>query len=509
MVTDQIIKVGFNVMAMKRMNRMFWALAAATVAVACAKEVESSQVEIEGGLVPITITASQDADLQTKTTYLGRKVYWEAEDEISVFSIGTECVKTGFQVSAIAEDGTWASFEGLAAPGAETYVAVYPHSDVNAFDLASQTLTVNIPTEQTAVASGFASGANVSVALSTAAQVAEGEPEAAEFMKFRNIGAMLCFKFDSATDAAATKSVSFKAKKNDTEYWGLTGKASVTYDSATMLPVSSEGSIDHVTLVAPEGGFQTGIVYYVPVYPVGACTALEAIFTDVNDKTWTKANQLDAELVRNNLLNIGAIPDVYDTLPEVITISLDFYNANNVNPLGAFPKMAEQSSEGTDFNYVYSYESEGNTVNMDLTFALYKGAGYSYTGLNGANTTPKYLFISDGNDDKGKCCIKLPAVPGRYLKSVSCSHTGTTYTRNFRLQEGYPTAGHYYTAFATPASENAIGTATINIPTGTTNTAQINTTDKGRAYYIQFNSNAKYSITNITVVYTKAQPSAE
>ena len=496
-----------KVKAMKTMNRMFWAIAAAVVAVACAKEAEPSHVQESDGLVPMTFSASAEGEIQTKTTYSGRKVYWEAEDEISVFSIGTQVVKTGFKATSVSEDGTLASFSGVAAPGAENYVAVYPHQEANAFDLATQTLTVNIPTDQVGVGNGFASGANVSVALSIAAgTAAEGEEEPAqeESLKFRNVGAMFCFKFETADDAAATKSVTFKAKKSETEFWGLTGTASVTYDAQTGLPVATEGSVDHVTLVAPEGGFKSGPVYYLPVYPVGACTGMEITFTDVNEKTWVKNNDLAAELKRNCLLNIGSVPDVYDTLPEEITISLDFLNDANVNPLGTFPKMADQSNSGTDFNYTYSYEYEGEAMTKDFVFAMYKGAGYAYTYLGGKteNAPTKYLYIVKS----GNACIKLPAVPGRYLKKISCSHTGTTYSRNFRLQEGYPSAGHYYSASAAPAAATAIGTAEINIPTGTTNTAQLNTTKKGTAYYIQFTSNADYNITNITVVYTKNKP---
>mgnify|MGYP003306053287 CR=1 FL=1 len=207
-----------KVKAMKTMNRMFWAIAAAVVAVACAKEAEPSHVQESDGLVPMTFSASAEGEIQTKTTYSGRKVYWEAEDEISVFSIGTQVVKTGFKATSVSEDGTLASFSGVAAPGAENYVAVYPHQEANAFDLATQTLTVNIPTDQVGVGNGFASGANVSVALSIAAgTAAEGEEEPAqeESLKFRNVGAMFCFKFETADDAAATKSVTFKAKKSE------------------------------------------------------------------------------------------------------------------------------------------------------------------------------------------------------------------------------------------------------------------------------------------------------
>ena len=92
-----------KVKAMKTMNRMFWAIAAAVVAVACAKETQMSPVQESDRLVPMTFSASAEGEIQTKTTYSGRKVYWEAEDEISVFSIGTQVVKTGFKATEVAD----------------------------------------------------------------------------------------------------------------------------------------------------------------------------------------------------------------------------------------------------------------------------------------------------------------------------------------------------------------------------------------------------------------------
>ena len=107
------------------------------------------------------------------------------------------------------------------------------------------------------VAQGFASGANTSVACSSD-----------NSLEFKNVGALIAFRFESPADAAQTASVTFKAKTSvEGQYYGLTGSSTVALQEG--LPVASEGSADYVTVVAPEGGFECGSnkVYYAVVYP--------------------------------------------------------------------------------------------------------------------------------------------------------------------------------------------------------------------------------------------------
>lgn len=511
MATEQIQMVGINkkAKAMKRINRMFWATAAAFVAVACAKEAAQSP-EVETGLVPMTFSASTDAGFETKTTYSGRNVYWEAEDEISLFSVGNEVVKSNFKADQVAEDGTWAAFSGVAAPGSSIYVAVYPHAEETVFDLATQTLTVNMPTNQTAVPQGFASGANLSAALSMPSALTETE-EALNLLEFKNIGALLCISFETEEQAAATKSITIKAKKSDTEYWGITGTASVTYDATTMLPVSGEGTVDHVTLVAPEGGFKckngdTKIVYYAPVYPVGQCTGFEITFTDVNDKEWVKTNDMDAELKRNSLLNFGAVPYLYYTLPEEITLKLDF--TSDTNPLGTFPKIANQTTEGETYSYTYNYEYEGQAKSETFNFTIIKGntrdadgktAYYQHIAPTGyANKV--LLTVCNSGDTK----IQLPAIPGRYLKSVSVGIMNTS-NRRFRLQNK-ALSRYLSSTWVKVASVTEKATTSIEFPNTSTT---FPTTSMGVGYYIQLTDKQNYYISDIEVVYTSTPPVAE
>ena len=338
--------------------------------------------------------------------------------------------------------------------------------------------------------------------------------EAAEPMKFKNVAAMLCVKFDSAEDAAATKSITFKAKKNDTEYWGLTGAASVTLDAENMLPVATEGTVDHVTLVAPEGGFQKNIVYYIPVYPVGTCTAIEAVFTDVDDKAWTKTNELDAELVRNHLLNIGAIPDPYNHIPEEISMTINFYNDEIKWPFENWVNMSDQVPTGDTYTYRHTYEHNGKQVTKDFEFVISKGPGdgnqYQYSNFTQLENGKKVLLMKQENS-----WIRLPGIPGMYLKSVSMAHGNKDLKKRFRLQVGTDvTAAAYYnsplvngTSYTEPVS------STITFPTTDPALGPLKTTQAGNSYVMLFTKATNWSpinmrIFSITVVYTKSQPVA-
>ena len=355
----------------------------------------------------------------------------------------------------------------------------------------------------------FASEANVSVAYST---------DKAGELNFRNACALLAFRFETEEDARKTASVTIRAK-TDTEgvYHGITGnvKVNVQQSEAGFMPVvEGEGTADHVTVYAPSGGFkynsENPVTYYAVICPGVYDHGFEIIVTsgysegsDIADFP-VAMDRVSGPLERNTLFSMGALANPFDILPEEIVISLDFANEENLNPLGTFPIMAQQSADGDDYTYKYTYEHEGKTFTEPLTFTIYKGSGYSYTYLNGAATgTDKYFYVLNSG---ANTCMKFPAIRGRYLKSVSFSHTGTTYNRNFRLQEGYPTAGHYYTVGAVPEAADAVGTAAVTFPTGVEDTAQLNVTKAGVPYFVQFTSASKYSITNITLVYTKDEP---
>ena len=398
---------------MKRINTTLIMTAAIILAASCEQMPENNDIR-PAELTPMTFTAGVDSDIQvedTKTTYSGRKVYWEAEDSISVFFIGDQITKQKFTATALYEDNTVASFEGLGDEDATSYVAVYPHSDANAYD--GTNLTVNIPSVQVGVAQGFASGANTSIAYSSNGK-----------LTFRNACALIAFRFETPAGAAQTASVTFKAKTAESgKYYGLTGTSTVTLQDE--LPVAGEGSADYVTVMAPEGGFECGSnkVYYVAVYP-GQVNGFEVTFTtnDTTPITSVLNNDTPATLKRNYLLSFGLIPNAYDTLPEEFSITL-FEQGWTFNE--KIIPTANQSTSGSGDKYTYTYEYKFGdvTYTKDLNFYIYGGGeGYTYT-FNYYSSSNNYQFrTAQGSKPR----IYLPGIKGRYIKSVQMKVNNTS-----------------------------------------------------------------------------------
>ena len=394
---------------MKKTFRLFSAAVAAIVFASCADTIgndinapETDASVQDGNLVQMTFSASMAEDVDSKTTYSARKVYWEASDAITVFSVGENVTKTPFSDPELLENGAVARFSGVADASAETYYAVYPHSEANTYD--NGTFSVVFPHTHVAVANGFPSGSNISVAVSEKDAEATGQN-----LQFMNVGALLAFSFADLETAWNTASVAFKAKKSDTEYWRLAGATTLTLDEND-LPVAAEGDVQAVVVNAPDGGFKTGVTYYIPVIPVGACTGMELVYTDLNGVTYTKKNDVGFELLRSYMFNVGKLPKPYnvDFLDE-FTVSLDFTNGwPFVEPCLA---VANQSTNDT-YTYKYTYDlPDGKKWTKDVKFVLKSSAGYSYshsnsTGLKGGSVAKKFR-------------IQISGISGRYFLALA------------------------------------------------------------------------------------------
>lgn len=416
--TTEAVKVGFKIIAsMKKIFRTTFALAAIAAFVSCAEEINNPATSGQNNagdpssveLVPMTFSTSADEEIDVKTTYSGRKVYWEETDKISVFSMGETVTESDFAVTELIGDKTSARFEGLADPNVSTYYAVYPYSDTNACD-ADGKLTVSIPSVQTAVVSGFMSGSNTSVAYSE--EVAEGN-----LLKFKNISALLCITFKTDADAAATKSVTIKAKKNETEYWGITGKGKVSFD-ADMTPVIEEGDVEYVTLTAPVGGFVVDKSYFIPVYAVGDIAGIEVIYLGQDDKQYVKTRSVAATLERNVLFNLSAIPDPY--LPDVVEFTVDFTKPCPFEE-GAYLPKNDQTTTMENYTYIYAYNMGEITFETELKFGFRKH-GSSEDVYYEYDESKNGLYSPGIKSNRG-IVISLPGISGRYLKSVAIDAT--------------------------------------------------------------------------------------
>jgi len=397
---------------MKNFYRLILAATTMLAAASCAENLETDSSETNVG--NMVFSSVVDAAPVSKTTYSSQKVYWEAEDHITVFAVSDETLASDFKVTKLSEDKATATFEGVSDLDCETYYAVYPHSSTNAFDAQAGKLTVSLPAVQTAVPDGFESGSNVSVACSDNVGGNQGS------LQFRNVTTLVCLQFDSLDDAFNTKSITVRAKKNDGEYWGLAGTAQVQIGEDG-IPVVGEGSETSVTLSAPADGFKTDVIYYVPVYAVGACTGLEVTFKAVNDNDYVKTNDTAAELTRNWLFNIGAVPEPYPYADD-LNIHIDFRQAawpfvgdGPVSEQSSWTSGQTQSTIGEAYDYIYT---DSNNFKRVLQFRIAQGKSsdtitpdnYSWSqadGLKASTSGHNYNMV-----------VMFPGIDDYYLTNV-------------------------------------------------------------------------------------------
>ena len=256
------------------------------------------QPEAHDEMVKVTFTGI--TGVHTRTAYADGAILWEASDRISLLSGADYSVKTELTMTSLSEDRTTARFEGLASNASGAYIAVYPSADGNVY--SGGKLSVCIPSVQTGMADGFASGSNVSVA---------SVGKDTDILQFKNVSSLISFRFRTQEEASEIKSVTFKAKKSDGVFWGLSGNVSVSL-SGDNIPEVSEGDAEYVTVSAPEGGFAVDCAYYIPVCPVGECKGLQLIFTDRNGQQTVRNNDTPCVLERSRIIDLDYLPQSGD-----------------------------------------------------------------------------------------------------------------------------------------------------------------------------------------------------
>ncbi len=488
---------------MKNIFRYILAAVSILIVAACSEQYENCSVQgTDVNLEEVSFYADFGI-APVKTTYADRSVYWEQTDQIDVFS-GEQWIKTTASIASLSEDKKSAVFNGLAAEGSGTYCAVYPTATDNSFN--DTKLRVSIPSEQTAVAGGFQSGANVAVSYTST-----------NAFTFKNVGALIGFRFKTESDATKTASVTFKARTSEDDaetavYYGLSGSTEVELDQ-NGVPEAGEGDVQSVTLKAPAGGFESATTYYVVVLP-GNYKGFDITYTANDGSQVSRSNDMDYELLRNGVMNIGQLNEPYDILPDEITISLDFFGFWPFNE--PVVKVEDQNADGD--TYTYTYKNVENGISKDFQFVICKGpdSGADYQHKTFQQTDGKNVLIFENGVNSW---IQIPGIEGRYLKSVSMGTMNKDMKKRFRLQRSANDIDVYYNSplvAATSYTEPAA--TTITFPTTDSTLGNLKSTQAGRSYVMFFTAGGggtnawtpkNMRVGNITLVYTKEAPVAE
>ena len=217
-------------------------LVALSMFVSCISELRDPELSKS----EIVFTAMTEPQLDSRTSIeAGTQVYWEPDDEITVFS-GSRSGRFVSRLSApVATASFYGSMEGWSS--AAEVLALYPESEDAV--CSGGLITTTLPSRQYARAGSFAQGTNLAVARSTG-----------RTLQFYNVGGGV--RFTLAEEGI--KKVVFESLGDE---W-LAGKVRVGFeDGRPKVLEVTEGS-RYVTLIPPDGeAFETGKWYYIVAIP--------------------------------------------------------------------------------------------------------------------------------------------------------------------------------------------------------------------------------------------------
>lgn len=229
------------------MKRMYIGLALCLLA--------SCNIVEEGGTVlnqdDIVFTAVGGDLAETKTILQAQGVIsWLPKDEISVFYGNGKHARFVSEGSETTPKASFkGSFEDYNYKEGDVFYAVYPYSEKNVFD--GKSLTVTLPSQQTAMAGSFADDLFVSIARTSNFS-----------LQFYNV----CGGIKFCVTEPSVKAVELKGNGNEP----LAGTVKVGLDG-TGKPIITEviTPSEAITLTPPDGDtFETGKWYYLAVLPV-------------------------------------------------------------------------------------------------------------------------------------------------------------------------------------------------------------------------------------------------
>lgn len=127
-----------------------------------------------------------------------------------------------------------------------------------------------------------------------------------------------------------------------------------------------------------------------------------------------------------------------------LTIDLDFNNKDKVWPFdeACFAKESQRAG-GEKYTYRYRWIADEKEYSAELPFVLsrgrYRDSSTSFYGFVApSNITGRILNFSADS-----AWIKLPAIKGKRLKSVSIWHDGATVARKYRVQSDISSRPYY------------------------------------------------------------------
>ncbi len=468
----------------------------ALTALSCTKEARTEIVPIPGLLNISFSTENPEIPLS------GGDVCWSKNDTIMVFDEGNSGVKFSTREDQV-NQAVFSTFIWSDKKPAYASLSSLPTKEASC---ENGVLTVRIPEEQPITDRNFPSEGTLA-----AVGKVTGTTGAYSVDAMKNVSGLIRITFENPNAAAirvesnagepvagVVKADYNKLAGGDNNFWApVSGK---TTTAITLRP--STGVADANGCFKPDS-------FYVAVLPQTYAKGLRFSLLDKQGKTiLSKSEGYEGGLtILRNDINVPE-SGLDDNLPAVIQVNLDFYNPENVNPLGEFAAVASQTINGEDYPYVHHYIQDGEEKTMDLVFGLCKGSasganGYLYTPHNasfyGKGDGLSILNINNGaiNGAAGTSpfWIRIPGIKGRSL-DVVILHIGNGAAKNLEIRET-PEGEAVFKASSTAGSTTALGAATFN------NKGAGMKLKPGVPYYVVFTSKNGYQFYDLQVTYSR------
>lgn len=385
----------------------------------------------------------------------------------------------------------------------ETVYAYYPYSDLNASGHPSE-VQLSIPVAQRQDGTSFDADAMpmVSMPYEVMSDVAAEESQMTGSFLMCNLGAVVEFGIYGGDDPQEKiRSVRFLSQ---TPICGDFAFDLTSVSDRSGLEVSCLEGTEVVTEISSDMYVGSGPESATKVYMVIAPGEHKGVVeVETSAATYSFAVEsavaFNRSSVRPLILNLAKAQRVPAGLPEEMKISLSFTGETWPFEESCIAK-ASQRAGGEKYTFTYDYADSDPSASIELPFVISRGR-YRYS------TQSNYVFAKPSNIDNkvlifsaDSSWIKLPAIEGRRLKSVSIYHDNTYSERRFRVQDDISSTPDYI------RYSNAVKAETYGTPVEMK--VELDDTRAGWPYVVKFTEKGGVRVFRIELVYTEAWPEA-
>lgn len=345
-------------------------LALATALTSCSEEYIMDNNVHE--LSPLSFNAAPPTTTRTALDSDGNAVVWEATDEIAVYDFNT--TKHKFVIAQF--DKSNAQFTGKITAKKEQFLAVYPYS-LSAENLtATGEISVELPSQQNAALSSFASNLNISIGKG--ARNVDGSPSN---VTFYNVCQLLKFHIPEYA-SGKIKQIQFNANT------AVAGTLNVAYTANTPVTTVDQNGSKVIMILPPTGSdtFAAG-TYYIVSAPV-VLNGFSMAFTCAGS-SYTIASNSTFGGVAGKIYTLGTI-DLVNT-PK---ISAQHVYTNSVLQ-GTRVTLSNAPIEGYEWKAVIKNSAQNIVRNVQGTGALVSSEqDETWPYLPQGNYTMEYTYTT-------------------------------------------------------------------------------------------------------------------